>query len=180
MLNQEKDTNDFSEDEVIFQTKIFDVVQRYQTGLSGERHKRYVVRNKGAVAILPIMPDGRIILIKQFRSPAQKYIWEIPAGTRELNEDPLHTANRELIEETGYKAGNMTLLYKFFSSPGIFQEYLYLYKATDLVQREQQLEDGEDLTLYYKTKEEVLAMLKDGTIEDAKTILALLTLFAEI
>lgn len=180
MLNTEKNSDDFSEDEVIFKTKIFDIVQRYQIGQSGQKHVRYVIRNKGAVAILPILPDGRIILLKQFRSPTQRYIYEIPAGTREIGEDPLTTAKRELIEETGYHAGKMEPMYSFFSSPGIFQEMLYLFKATDLVPGQQALEEGEDITLCYFTRDEIKKMLKAGEFNDGKTILALLTLFAEL
>ena len=180
MLNPEKRSDDFSEDEVIFKTKIFDVVQRYQIGQSGQKHIRYVIRNKGAVAILPILPDGRIILLKQFRSPAQRYIYEIPAGTRDIGEEPLVTANRELIEETGFHAGKMEPMYSFFSSPGIFQEMLYLFKATDLVPGKQALEEGEDITLCYFSRDELKQMLNSGEIEDGKTLLALLTLFADL
>lgn len=177
MLNEEKNGNDTTEDKILFQTRIFDVVERYQIGQSGKRHPRYVVRNKGAVAILPILPDGRIILIKQFRSPAQRYIYEIPAGTREIGEDPLKTACRELIEETGYHAGKMDLLCSFYSSPGIFQEELFLYRATELVPGESAMEDGEDITLVIVDRDQIRSMIRNGEIHDGKTLLALLTIF---
>ncbi|MDO5553512.1 MAG: NUDIX hydrolase [Planctomycetia bacterium] len=165
------------EDEILFHTRIFDVVKRYQKGHSGRMLERYVVRNPGAVAILPILPDGRILLLKQYRSPTKKYIYEIPAGTREQGEEPILTASRELIEETGYHAGKIVPMTSFYSSPGIFQERLYLFKATELVPGPNALEDGEDITLYPVSPEDVKRMIRSGEIEDAKTLLALLSLF---
>ena len=165
------------EDEVIFETKVFDVVKRYQIGHSGKKLTRFVIRNRGAVAILPILDDGRIVLVRQYRSPAQRYIYEIPAGTREIGEEPLITATRELIEETGYHAERIWLMTHFFSSPGIFQEELYLFKATGLTPGDSHLEDGEDLEVRLFTKDELRRMICAGEIEDGKTLLALLTLF---
>lgn len=164
-------------DEILFHTRIFDVVKRYQKGHSGRMLERYVVRNPGAVAILPLLPDGRILLLKQYRSPTKKYIYEIPAGTREAGEEPIVTASRELHEETGYRAGKIVPMTSFYSSPGIFQERLYLFKATDLSPGRNSLEDGEDIALYPVTPEEAKKLIRSGEIEDAKTLLALLSLF---
>ncbi|MDD3587482.1 MAG: NUDIX hydrolase, partial [Thermoguttaceae bacterium] len=129
-------------------------------------------------AILPIGDDGRIVLVRQYRSPAQRYIYEIPAGTRETGEEPITTATRELIEETGYHAERSWLMTHFFSSPGIFQEELYLFKATGLTPGNSHLEDGEDLEVRLFTKDELRHMIRDGEIEDGKTLLALLSLFS--
>ena len=177
MLNQEKETDDTTDDEVLFKLNCFEVVKRYQIGQSGKKHDRYVIRKKGAVAILPIMPDGQVILIKQWRAPAQRYIYEIPAGTMEPGEDPATTAGRELIEETGWHAGKIEKMTSFFSSPGIFQEKLHLFRATELTPGKTHQEDGEDIIICPVTKRQAKKMLLNGEIEDAKTILALLTLF---
>ncbi|MDO4586988.1 MAG: NUDIX hydrolase [Planctomycetia bacterium] len=163
------------EDEpVLFKTKIFDIVEKYQKGRSGKMLKRFIVRHPGAVAILPILPDGRIILIKQYRIAVGQYLYEIPAGTREPHEEPLVTAKRELIEETGFHAGSVDLLTTFFTSPGIFREKLYLYLATNLTPGQAALEDGEDLTLHFFNRDEIKKMILRGEIKDGKTLLALL------
>lgn len=175
MLNDH--VNQMDDDEVLFQTKVFDVVKRYQIGRSGRKLTRFVIRNRGAVAILPILDDGRVVLVRQYRSPARRYIYEIPAGTREAGEEPIVTATRELTEETGFHADRIWLMTHFFSSPGIFQEELYLFKATGLTPGESQLEDGEDLEVRLFTKDELRHMVCTGEIEDGKTLLAILTLF---
>lgn len=163
-------------DEIIFETRIFDVVRRFQSCPNGEKQERFVVRNRGAVALLPVLDDGSVVLIRQYRAPTAGYIYEIPAGTREPGEEPIITAARELVEETGYRAGKIVPLYSFYSSPGIFQEKLHLFLATELTPGPTALESGEDITTVIKTKEEIAEMLRKGEIEDAKTILALLTL----
>lgn len=169
------DTNDRSEDQepVLFQSRIFSVVERKQTGRSGKTLIRHVVKHPGAVGIVPILPDGRVLLIDQYRVTVQRNIFEIPAGTREIGEEPLITASRELIEETGYRAGNIIELQPIYTSPGILQEELILYLATDLTPGESAPEDGEKIELAPKTWKEIDKMLDDGVIIDAKTVAAL-------
>ena len=102
-MNTENRTT--SSESVVFKSRIFDVVERSYPGRSGAVQKRHIVKHPGAVGIIPILSDGRVLLISQFRISFQKVIYEIPAGTREAGEDPSKTAERELIEETGYTAG---------------------------------------------------------------------------
>lgn len=159
---------------ILFEGRIFKVVERTQVGRSGKILKRQVVKHPGAVAIVPILPDGRVLLIEQYRVALQKTIFEIPAGTREVGEEPLLTATRELIEETGYSAGKVERLTAIYSSPGILQEELILYLATDLTPGESAPEDGEKIELRPKTWEEIDAMIAAEEIVDAKTLVALL------
>ena len=159
---------------ILFQGRIFNVVERTQVGRSGKILKRQVVKHPGAVGIAPILPDGRVLLIEQYRVALQKTIFEIPAGTREVGEEPLLTATRELIEETGYSAGKIERLTAIYSSPGILQEELILYLATDLKPGESALEDGEKIELRPKTWDEIDAMIAAEEIVDAKTLVALL------
>lgn len=159
---------------ILFQSRIFGVVERTQVGRSGKILKRQVVKHPGAVAIVPILPDGRVLLIEQYRVALQKTIFEVPAGTREVGEEPLATATRELIEETGYSAGKIERLTAIYSSPGILQEELILYLATDLTPGESALEDGEKIELRPKTWDEIDAMIAAEEIVDAKTLVALL------
>lgn len=169
------DNNITSEAEpILFQGRIFNVVERKQTGRSGKTLTRQVVKHPGAVGIIPILPDGRVLLIDQYRITFQRNIFEIPAGTREIGEDPLVTAKRELIEETGYRADKIELLTPIYTSPGILQEELILYIATDLVEGQSAPEDGERITLAPKTWAEIDQMLDANEIVDAKSLVGLL------
>lgn len=165
------------EKEALFSCRIFNVVMKYQKGRSGRKLTRYVVEHPGGVGVLPILPDGRILLIRQFRSALNEFIYEIPAGTREAGEKPVETARRELIEETGWRADTLTPLPSFYSSPGFLTERIDLYLATDLIQDHQALEDGEELTLTPFDQTTVQKMINSGEIKDGKTLVALLDYF---
>ena len=146
----------------------------------GKELTREVIRHPGAVVILPILDDGRICLIRNYRQSARKYLVELPAGTLEPPEPPIDTARRELIEETGYRCEKLELLLApFYVSPGILDERMYLYKATGLVPGEQALEEGEQIENLQVSFDEALAMLRRGEIQDAKTIIGLLLVSAE-
>lgn len=159
---------------ILFQGRVFKVVERNQIGRSGKTLVRQVVKHPGAVGIVPILPDGRVLLIDQYRITFQHNIFEIPAGTREIGEDPLTTAKRELIEETGYRTENIELLAPIYTSPGVLQEELILYLANDLVAGESAPEDGEKISLTPKTWEEIDKMINAREIVDAKTLVGLL------
>ncbi len=155
---------------VVFKSRIFDVVERSYPGRSGAIQKRHIIKHPGAVGIIPILPDGRILLISQFRISFQKVIYEIPAGTREVGEDPSKTAERELIEETGYTAGRLELLQSIYTSPGVLQEELFLFLATGLIAGKDAPEDGELISLTPKTWSEIDEMIDKGEILDSKTL----------
>ncbi len=158
---------------ILLHSRIFDVVERTQLGRSGKLLKRQIVRHPGAVGIVPILPDGRVLLINQYRIAFRKDIYEIPAGTREPNEEPIITAKREMVEETGYRCGKIELLNSIYTSPGVLQEELFLFLATDLQKGESAPEDGERIEPTPKTWSEIDKMLEAGEIHDAKTIAGL-------
>lgn len=160
-------------DKELFQSRIFTVVERMQIGRSGALLRRQVVKHPGAVGIVPILPDGRVLLIKQYRIALEKEIFEIPAGTREPGESPLTTAKRELIEETGYRSDAFTQLSTIYTSPGILQEELTLYLATDLEPGESAPEDGERIALTPLEWSEIDDMIRVGEISDGKTLAGL-------
>lgn len=136
--------------------------------------KREIVEHGGAVGILAITEDGKVVLVKQFRKPIEKVIWEIPAGKLEIGENPKDCAMRELKEETGYNAQNMKLIHKFFTSAGFSNEKIYIYLATGLEAGEDKLDDDEFLDVYEIELEEAYNMIIKNEIEDAKTSIGLL------
>jgi ADP-ribose pyrophosphatase len=174
--NNEKVMTDSSasNSETLFTSKLFKVVKTFITGRSGKRLERHIIVHPGAVAVLPILNDGRIVLIRQQRVAAGGEIIEIPAGTLEPNEPPISTARRELIEETGYVASTLTPVFDFFCSPGFVQEKMHLFLATNLIAGPTALEDGENINTFIVTPDEAMQMISRGEINDAKTLVALL------
>ena len=140
----------------------------------GGQSRREIVEHRGAVAIVPLLDDGRVILVKQFRKTAQKHLFEIPAGTLDANESPEACALRELLEETGYHAGKLTKLAAFYLAPGYSTELLHTYLARSLTPSEQHLEADEFAEPITVSLEEALQWIDEGRIQDAKTISALL------
>jgi ADP-ribose pyrophosphatase len=159
--------------ELLLDTRRFQVIQKYQDTPQGSL-ARQIVLHRGAVVILPIFDDGRVVLIRNFRISVDEELIELPAGTLEDGEDPLATAHRELAEETGYRARSIELLTDFFSSPGILTERMFLYLATGLEGGEPALEQGEDIQAMPVAWDEALRMARDGRIHDAKTLVGLL------
>ena len=136
--------------------------------------KRELVEVGGAVGIVAITDDNKVVLVKQFRKPIEKPIFEIPAGKLEKNESPKECAERELKEETGYSAKNIKLIHKFFTSAGFSNEIMFLYLATGLNPGENNLDADEFLDVYEIELEEAYNMVLKNDVEDAKTSIGLL------
>jgi len=160
--------------EVLYDGRRFRVVQLTQTMPDGSAHLRQVVRHPGAVAILPLLDQERICLVENYRVAVDETLLELPAGTLEPNEPPGETALRELAEETGYRAGRLEHLATFYTSPGILDERMYLFLATELEPGEQALEAGEQIETRICTRAEALQMIREGRIRDGKTLAGLL------
>ena len=141
---------------------------------TGRRHKREVCVHPGAVVVLPILPDGKVLLIKSYRYAVGESLLELPAGTLERGEEPINCAGRELIEETGYTAGRLKSLGSFFASPGILSERLYAFAAYDLHPGRPQPEPGEQIEPYPVEWDDAIDMIRSGAIRDAKTIATVL------
>lgn len=136
--------------------------------------KRELVEVGGAVGIVAITDDNKVVLVKQFRKPIEKPIFEIPAGKLEKNENPKECAERELKEETGYSAKNIKLIHKFFTSAGFSNEIMFVYLATGLTPGENNLDADEFLDVYEIELEEAYNMVLKNDVEDAKTSIGLL------
>lgn len=163
-----------SEDELLLQTRRFRVVRRRDTSPAGKLHDREVVVHPGAVVILPMVDERRVCLIRNYRAAVRGTLIELPAGTLEPGEDPQQTAERELIEETGYTAGQTRLLTQFYMSPGILNEQMRLYVATDLTPGDAQREAGEEIENLVLPWEEAMELARSGQIQDGKTLVGLL------
>lgn len=141
---------------------------------TGRKHKREVCVHPGAVLILPFVDPDRILLIRNRRYAVDETLIELPAGTRETNEDPMSCAHRELAEETGYVAGRLVSIGDFYTSPGILSEKMYAFAAYDLTRTRTALEDGEEIELLPASFDEAVDMIRQGQIKDGKTIAAIL------
>ena len=167
------DTPEFIDSKKVFEGRVFNVtVDTVREG--GQTYQREVVHHGGSAVILPVLDDGTIALVKQYRHPAVKYLLELPAGTLNDREAPEVGAARELEEELGLVAGRMEKLCEFFVSPGFLSEKMWLYLATDLQETEQRLEDDEAIEIVRMPIDRALQMITDNEIEDAKTIIGLL------
>lgn len=138
----------------------------------GNKAVREVVEHSGGSSVLCEM-DGKILMVKQYRYPFGKEIWEIPAGKRNEGEAPETTALRELEEEGGIKAERVEELFMIYPSPAYTEEIIYIYKAINPEKSRMHLDADEFLTVKWFTKQEIKDMLKNGEICDAKTLLAL-------
>ncbi len=136
---------------------------------------RDVVVHPGAVTILPVLADGSLVLIQNHRVSVGRPLLELCAGTLEPGERPERAAARELVEETGFSPGTLTPLGSFYSSPGITDEKMFAFLATDLEEVGQRLEPDEDIGVVRVSPEDLDAAVRRGEIEDAK-ILAVLSL----
>jgi ADP-ribose pyrophosphatase len=141
---------------------------------SGRTVIREKVMHPGSVGILPVLEDGRLVLIRQFRYVVGSSLLEIPAGTVEKGESPEECAARELQEETGYRAGKLTLLSAFYLAPGYSNEFMWLFKATELEAGEMRPMPDESIEVRRLSPEEALQMIRSGEIRDVKTICAIL------
>ena len=141
---------------------------------TGEEVNREVVLHPPAVAILPVLTDGRILLVSQYRHSVRATLWEIPAGLVERGESPLESARRELREETGYETSDLVERFTIFTSPGFTDERITLYEARSL-KRVSEPDSHEIDAIRAFSRPDLTSMLDAGGITDAKTILGILS-----
>lgn len=141
---------------------------------SGNEVTRQYVKHPGAVVIVPVLPDGRIVLVRVYRHTLERLCLECCAGTLEAGEDPAACAGRELIEETGYRAARVEPLGAYYTSPGLSDELMRAFVATGLTHVGQHLEEDEFIDVVTMTREEALAAVMQGELTDAKSMVALL------
>lgn len=158
----------------IFEGHVIDFSLRQAQLADGTMVQREIVVNHGAVVIVPLTEKNEVRLVRQFRAAAETWVIELPAGGLKLNEDPDLAAPRELLEETGDRAATWQKLGGYYSAPGILTEFLHLYLATDLTPGPNQLEFDEHIEVLTVPWAEAVAMIRQGEIEDSKTIAGLM------
>lgn len=145
----------------------------------GSESVREVIRHPGAVVIVPLHDDGRVVLIRQFRYAAGEALLELPAGTLEPGEDPLACAQRELAEETGLAAAEWRLLSSFYSAPGFCTELLHCYLARGLTPAVAEADADEEIETVVMPLSAAQTLARRGELRDAKTIAGLLLIHVE-
>jgi len=161
-------------EEIIHHGRILDLAHEVHRMPDNRESGFEIIRHPGGAAALPILDDGRLLLIRQFRPAAQDYIYEIPAGRLEIGEDAGRCVARELQEEVGYYPGQLDSLGYVYSSVGFCNERIYLFIATQLKQTQTAHEPDEFIEPLVVTLDEALEMISAGTITDAKTQIVLL------
>ena len=159
---------------VVLKGAKFDFEEVTLEGRGGSKLDRQMVRHPGASAILPILDDGRLVLVRNDRFAVGELMLELPAGTIDGDEDPAVCAARELREETGYEAATIEPLGRFHTTPGLTNELMHAYVARGLREVGQELEADEELSVEIHAPSAVFAMIDRGEMTDAKSILTVL------
>jgi len=141
---------------------------------SGFKIDRSVVRHAGSAVMMAVDKKNRVLLVRQYRLPAEAYLWELPAGRLDPGEKPLQAAKRELAEETGYRAKRWKKLISFFVSPGYVQERMTIFLATELTEGKATPMEDERIEVRWFKPKEIKQMIRDGEVVDAKTMLGFL------
>lgn len=135
----------------------------------------HIGHRTGAAAVLPVLPDGKILLVHQFRNSLDRLTWELPAGGRDsVDEDYMLCAARELEEETGYRSSKLTKLLELRTTVAFCNELIHIFLAEDLEPGNKHLDEGEDIEVKAFDLEELMQMISEGVLQDSKTVSAIL------
>jgi len=163
--------------EIIYKGPVFGVRRDEVVEPGGVRAVREVITHPGPVVVLPVLPGGRILLIRQYRYATRQYLWELVAGRIDAGESVRAAAARELIEETGYRAKAFRVFLDMFPTPGFLEERMYILLAEKLTVGEAQPEEDERITAKAFRREDLEEMIRKNLLRDAKTVAGLLYYF---
>ena len=162
---------------ILYKGPVFGVRRDEVLEPTGVRAIREVITHPGSVVVLPVLPDGRIILVRQYRYATRQFLWELVAGRMDPGENPRQAAVRELIEETGYRAKRFRVFLDVFPTPGFLEERMYILLAEGLTAGKAQPEEDEKITVKAFTPPRLDNMIRKGELRDAKSIAGLLYYF---
>src|SRR5271154_3537906 len=160
--------------QIIYNGKIFGIRRDEVIEPGGVRATREVITHPGSVVVLPVLPDGKILMIRQYRHATRQYLWELVAGRIDAGENPRKAAARELIEETGYRAKRFHTFLDVFPTPGFLEERMYILLAEDLTAGKAEPEEDEKITAQAFTQSELEQMIRRNKLRDAKSIAGIL------
>ena len=163
--------------ETLYQGPVFGLRRDEIIEPNGLRTKREVITHPGSVVVLPVLPDGQIVMIQQYRHATRQYLWELVAGRMEPGEDPKQAAARELAEETGYRTKKLRIFLDVFPTPGFLEERMFLLLAQDIVPGPASPEDDEKIVSAVYSPQKLEQMIHSGKLRDAKSIAGLLYYF---
>lgn len=158
----------------IYQGPVFGMRRDEVIEPSGVRAIREVITHPGSVVVLPVLPDGRILLIQQYRHATRQYLWELVAGRMDPGETPKMAAARELIEETGFRAKRFRVFLDVFPTPGFLEERMFILLAEGLTAGKAEPEEDEKIVSRAYSRRQLEAMIRGGRLRDAKTIAGIL------
>ncbi len=159
---------------VIYEGAVFGIRRDEIIEPSGVRTAREMITHPGSVVVLPVLPDGRVLLIRQYRYAARQYLWELVAGRMDPGENPRQAAARELIEETGFRAKRLRIFLEFFPTPGFLEEKMFLLLAEGLTPGKAEPEEDEKIISRAYKHRELEEMIRKGKLRDGKTIAGIL------
>ena len=174
MAKAGKGTAEILSSEMIYQGRVFGLRRDEVLEPSGLRTTREVITHPGSVVVLPVLPDGRIVMVRQYRHATRQYLWELVAGRKEPEETPKQGAARELLEETGYRAKRFKVFLDVFPTPGFLEERMYILLAEGLTAGKAQPEEDEKIEVRAYRVNELKKMIKSGRLKDAKSIAGIL------
>jgi ADP-ribose pyrophosphatase len=162
---------------IVYQGPVFGVRRDEVLEPGGVHTTREVITHSGSVVVLPVLPDGKIVLVRQYRHATRQYLWELVAGRMDGNETPKQGAARELLEETGYRAKKFRVFLRFWPTPGFLEEKMCVLLAEGLSAGEAQPEEDEKIVTKSYSVNQLKQMVRSNKIRDAKTIASLLYYF---
>jgi ADP-ribose pyrophosphatase len=163
--------------EMIYEGPVFGLRRDEVIEPTGLRTRREVITHPGSVVVLPVLPDGRIVMIEQYRHATRQYLWELVAGRMEPGEDPKQAGARELAEETGYRAKKLKIFLEVFPTPGFLEEKMYLILALGVIPGPASPEDDEKIISAIYAPDKLEQMIHSGKLHDAKSVAGLLYYF---
>jgi ADP-ribose pyrophosphatase len=159
---------------IVYEGAVFGIRRDEVIEPTGVQTTREMITHPGSVVVLPVLPDGRILLIQQYRYAARQHLWELVAGRIDSGETPRQAAERELIEETGYRAKRLRIFLEVFPTPGFLEEKMFLLLAEGLTPGKAEPEDDEKIIVRAYKHKQLEEMIRKGKLRDAKTIAGIL------